>query len=66
MFYKTENGAHVGDAFMSLIHTCELNRVDPLGYLTALLQHPEELEDRAYAWMPWNYHDALSSAAKPP
>jgi hypothetical protein len=24
-FYKTENGAHVGDLFMSLIHTCELS-----------------------------------------
>jgi transposase len=28
-FYKTENGAHVGDLFMSLIHTCELNGVNP-------------------------------------
>ena len=25
LFYKTENGAEVGDLFMSLIHTCELN-----------------------------------------
>jgi transposase len=66
LFYKTENGARVGDIFMSLIHTCELNRVDPLDYLTALLQHPEELEERAYAWMPWNYHEALPRAAKPP
>jgi len=24
-FYKTENGARVGDTFMSLIHTAELN-----------------------------------------
>ena len=28
LFYKTQNGAHVGDVFMSLIHTAELNRVD--------------------------------------
>ena len=26
-FYKTQNGARVGDLFMSLIHTCELNKV---------------------------------------
>jgi hypothetical protein len=35
LFYKTENGARVGDLFMSLIHTCELcgaeGRVEKLG-----------------------------------
>jgi hypothetical protein len=25
LFYKTQNGAHVGDLFMSLIYTCQLN-----------------------------------------
>jgi hypothetical protein len=25
LFYKTVNGARVGDLFMSLIYTCELN-----------------------------------------
>ena len=29
LFYKTTNGARVGDLFMSLIHTCELNQVNP-------------------------------------
>ncbi|MFO8002854.1 transposase, partial [Thioalkalivibrio sp.] len=24
LFYKTQNGAKVGDLFMSLIHTCQL------------------------------------------
>jgi hypothetical protein len=33
LFYKTLNGARVGDAFMSLIHTAELNAVDPFPYL---------------------------------
>ena len=28
MFYKTPHGAMVGDLFMSLIHTCELNGVN--------------------------------------
>ena len=36
-FYKTENGAHVGDLFMSLIHTCELNGVNPFDYLRYVL-----------------------------
>jgi hypothetical protein len=32
----------VGDLFMSLIHTCELNKVNPFDYLTELLRHPRK------------------------
>ena len=38
-FYKTTNGARVGDLFMSLIHTCELNGVNAFDYLTHLQKH---------------------------
>jgi hypothetical protein len=54
LFYKTMNGARVGDLFMSLIHTCELNRVNPFDYLTELLRHPAEVAVRPAEWMPWN------------
>jgi transposase len=54
-FYKTQNGAAVGDQYMSLIHTCELNGVNPFDYLTALLQHADEVAAAPAAWMPWNY-----------
>ncbi len=43
LFYKTQNGAQVGDLFMSLIHTCELCDANPLDYLTALQKHSAEL-----------------------
>ena len=36
LFYKTLNGADVGDLYMSLIHTCDLNDVNPFDYLTEL------------------------------
>jgi transposase len=62
-FYKTENGARVGDLFMSLIHTCELNGVNPLDYLTQLLQHPNELAAHPADWMPWNYRETLQTLA---
>ena len=39
LFYRTENGAEVGDLFMSLIHTCELNDANPFDYLTELQKH---------------------------
>lgn len=55
LFYKTLNGARVGDIFMSLIYTAELNRIDPFDYLVALQRHAEELAAQPADWMPWNY-----------
>jgi len=62
LFYKTEKGAEVGDLFMSLIHTCELNCANPFEYLTQLQRHAEELADNPSQWMPWNYSQTLQSA----
>src|SRR5271157_4385418 len=59
LFYKTSRGAHVGDVFMSLIYTCELGRVNPFDYLTALERHAGELSAQVKDWMPWNYHEML-------
>ena len=64
-FYKTENGAHVGDLFMSLIHTCELNGVNPFDYLSELNKHPDELATTPADWMPWTYRDTLAQQAAP-
>ena len=59
---KTANGAHLGDLFMSLIHTCELNGVNPFDYLTELQKHAAELARDPAAWMPWNYRQTLQPA----
>ncbi len=69
LFYKTENGARVGDLFMSLIHTAELAKVDPFDYLVQLQRHPKLLSQAPGQWMPWNYRDtlaALSAGPDPP
>jgi transposase len=63
LFYKTINGAQVGDLFMSLIHTCELNRVNPFDYLTELLRHTAQFTAHPTDWMPWNYPNAALAAA---
>jgi transposase len=60
LFYKTRNGAKVGDLFMSLIHTCELNGADPFDYLNQLQRHAEELKQTPSDWMPWNYRATLA------
>ena len=66
MFYRTLNGAQVGDLYMSIIHTCELNGVNPFNYLVALGQQTaEELSDNAEAWMPWNYKHRLEIGLGP-
>lgn len=62
-FYKTQNGARVGDLYMSLIYTCELCGANPFDYLTELQRHAAAVAKCPAHWMPWNYRDAL--AAKP-
>ena len=59
LFYKTQHGAKVGDLFMSLIYTCQVNEVNPFAYLTELQQHAESIALNPEQWMPWNYRDAL-------
>lgn len=65
LFYKTANGARVGDLFMSLIHTCELSGANPFDYLTQLQRHANELARNPSAWMPWNYRATLEAATIP-
>ena len=59
LFYKTRRGAHVGDLFLSLIHTCQLCRANPFDYLTELERHADELSANPQNWMPWNYRETL-------
>ena len=56
--YKTLNGARVGHIFMSLIHTCQLNRVNPFDYLMALQRHSQEVLKEVSRWLPWNFAEA--------
>jgi len=59
-FFKTLNGAHVGDLFMSLLHTCELEGVNPFDYLTELQRHADALAANPTGWLPWNYRGTLT------
>jgi len=62
LFYKTENGAEVGDLFMSLTHTCELNDTNTFHYLTELQKHAADLAKNPAQWMPWIYRQTLPPA----
>jgi hypothetical protein len=63
LFYKTQNGAAVGDLFMSLITTCRLARVNPFDYLSTLRRHLPQVRDGPAAWMPWNYQATVAALA---
>ncbi len=63
-FYKTENGARVGDLFMSLIHTCQLCGANSFDYLVELQRHAQELAACPAEWMPWNYRETLARTAE--
>jgi len=62
MFFKTEHGAYIGDMFMSLIHTCVLQDVNPFDYLPALQRHSAELFKSPHHWLPWNFEAAATSS----
>jgi transposase len=60
LFFRTLNGAQVGDLFMSLIHTCQLSGVNSFQYLIELQRHAQQLAANPAQWMPWNYRKALA------
>jgi len=65
LFYRTLNGARVGDLFMSIIHTAELAKIDVFGYLVALRRHRDRVAEDPASWMPWNYATALAQITGP-
>jgi hypothetical protein len=61
LFYRSQRGAHVGDVFMTLIHTAELHGKNPFDYLTALLRNHKAVAEKPADWMPWNYKRTLAT-----
>jgi hypothetical protein len=66
LFYKTQNGARVGDIYMTLIHTAELAGANTFDYLCELQRHSGRLTEDPMQWMPWNYRDTLTRLSSHP
>jgi len=62
-FYRSENGARVGDMFMTFIHTTELCSGDPFDYLVSLLRHAGKVANSPADWMPWSYRATVEGLA---
>jgi hypothetical protein len=58
-FYRSEKGAWVGDTFMSLIYTAELEGENAFDYLTQLQRNAKRVRAAPGEWMPWNYRETL-------
>jgi transposase len=61
LFYKTTNGAEVGDCMMSLISTAQQNGINPYDYLNTLQQYPEQVKASPQLWLPWNYATTMAA-----
>ncbi len=62
LFYKTPNGARVGDPLMSLIYTCQLNGINPVKFLIELQKNTDQFTAIPSLWMPWNYRENRNKA----
>jgi transposase len=66
LFYKNQHGACVGDVLSSLIETCRLNAVNPIDYLSALLNNRSAVFANPADWLPWTFQDAPAASAQAP
>jgi hypothetical protein len=66
LFYKNQHGACVGDVLSSLIETCRLNRINPIDYLSTLLDNRSAVFANPAEWLPWNFQDAPTASAQAP
>ena len=62
LFYRTTEGARIGDLYMSVIYTCVACEVNALEYLQALQLNAPRVQANAALWLPWNYREQLAPA----
>ena len=66
LFFRSENGAEVGDLFMSLIHSADLAKANPFDYLCEIQRNAERAAASPSNWMPWNYRATLDGLTLTP
>jgi hypothetical protein len=60
---RNARGARVGDGYMSVLYTAELNGENSFVYLVALLRHPDAVAKTPRDWLPWTYRATLARIA---
>lgn len=59
LFFKNTLGALVADIFMSILISAHHNKINPIQYLTDLLNHADKINQAPRDWLPWNYKTTL-------
>ena len=60
LFFKTAEGARVGDIYMSVIYTCVACGANAFEYLQALQLNAQRVKADVAQWLPWNYREQLA------
>jgi transposase len=55
LFFRTEQGAAVGDLLMSVIETCRANGIRAADYLVQVMKNARAVRDNPAQWLPWTY-----------
>jgi transposase len=55
LFFRTEQGAAVGDLLMSVIETCRANGIRAAEYLVQVVKNARAVRDNPAEWLPWTY-----------
>lgn len=63
--FQTQNGGNAGAFMMSLIATCMAQKINPLDYLTAVIEWRQSINsDNVSNWMPHTFKTGLAEAQK--
>ena len=63
--FQTQNGGNAGAFMMSLIATCMAQKINPLEYLTAIIEWRQSINsDTVSRWMPHTFKTGLEEAQK--
>jgi transposase len=55
LFFRTEQGAAVGDLLMSVIETCRANGIRAADYRVQVMKNARAARDNPAQWLPWTY-----------
>jgi transposase len=61
LFFRTEQGAAVGDLLMSVIETCRANGIRAAEYLVQVMNNARAVRENPAQWLPWTYASQASS-----
>ena len=64
LFYKTTHGAQVGDCLMSIIYTCQQNKVNAFEYLNTIQRNAVSVINNPALWLPWNFKENLLTSSE--